>query len=1551
MKKVPLFLLHLSNQMIGAERPQRAFLFLIFFTLKFSTIGQVEVNPIIPQTSYEDLIRSEFAAEDIVVLGVRALVDYRSIGIFSGTQSALGVSEGLVITSGRASEILGDPSVKMSSELNPGSDQNLNNIYDLDGRQDIQVLRIEFVPLGDSLDFSFIYGSEHYEGLECRPDYDLLEAHLSRLDKLNRLDPIGNMITVPGKPDIPVNANTINGGAFNSLTTHCFILDTDWRDNEPFYAGSDPAFTFNGFTEVLPSRKMAVTPLQRYQLDIILAEGSSPNNDSGLFLERSSFTSNRIENKPYVVLRRAERLCDTLIVGNTTITETGTYFIKLTDETSPIDTFVNFLAVTYRPQTTEYLALCPGDSIEIADTVLYTPTSYTITTTAANGCDSTITYEVYFNNSFGFTAYEEYDLCLGDTLFILDTFFTESVLYREVREAEQTCDSAFYYNVRFANVLEVDEFVYACPGDSVWIQGNLFLESGSVQDTIIGTEYCDTIKTIHVRFQELSIELDENFTGLYCEGTDFILRKGQDFIVQESPEELTFSRGEGIPLPDGTGVSYESALYVSAFPTGETVEQLGGIVEICVNMEHSWLFDLDIFLQAPDGTILTLQEQTFIVDQVFLGEPVDMDVNNLMPGVGYQYCWTSEAPYTWTEYHQIFDLETLPAGDYAIPDIWSKLNSSRVNGEWQLIVQDLWAVDNGFLFDWSISFSTTENTIVEQGWINPEVAQYHDDSTLVANLPAGDYSFDYYVINQNGCRSEISIPVQVGNDDLPTVIDTAICQPTVILDTLISEGGTYELTFGPPDYCTINQVTLNVQWVDPPDTTYINLPTCRINGAGSNTDVLVGELGCDSIIVTTFELQLDTQFQQLFYCDTLIAAPDTTRELSYSTEGDCDIAVIYELIRLPLDTTFLFDTSCRPEDVGMQSVALSNQFGCDSLIITQTDLLIDTIYNTLQVCSESEVGLFTSLETGEDGCVFTSIETRLYVPFEYAWEIVPDTCRFGQGSAELIPLNTDFTYELAWSGPTDIIKPDSIFSGVYNVTITGTDQQTGHICTAVEQIVVGNVEDLPDLDFTYDGGELSYAFVGTVANANEFYWDFGDSTTSVELNPAHVYDEPGTYLVCLVAQNNCNSTQVCEVLQTPDWYSIGGIVETSKGQNAAVPINGVELELSYNEQELTTTSANDGTYTLGQQFEGIDYTILPSKENDLLNGLDVADLIRLSQYVNGSRTLILPDQLLAGDIDCNEEVDMQDVMTLQSMLLGGTSDFEPGCSSWIFWPQSYVFDNPEAPFGHPTSITIEGLNMDVSTADFYGLKRGDLGGNADAARGGAPPDSLFLRLKNAYVSQGEAMQLDFRVENFEELVGFQVELKYDTAALDFQEVILGEVPGLDEEHFGLSKVGDGVIRVIWLDLLGNYHTLDDGALAFGLRFQAKQEITDRSEHIAVDSRELSAASFNAELVEGPVALKVDLLTALGHSEKQTFKLFQNQPNPFDQETIIPFYLPNSCQATLVVYNAAGQKIWEKSQWYTAGRQEENVSMDRPGVYYYSLITPWGKRTKHMIITK
>ncbi len=63
---------------------------------------------------------------------------------------------------------------------------------------------------------------------------------------------------------------------------------------------------------------------------------------------------------------------------------------------------------------------------------------------------------------------------------------------------------------------------------------------------------------------------------------------------------------------------------------------------------------------------------------------------------------------------------------------------------------------------------------------------------------------------------------------------------------------------------------------------------------------------------------------------------------------------------------------------------------------------------------------------------------------------------------------------------------------------------------------------------TVKGNEV--AFQNTSINALQYKWDFGDSTTSQEVNPKHLYKKAGKYNVKLIAENECSQTEFTEFI-------------------------------------------------------------------------------------------------------------------------------------------------------------------------------------------------------------------------------------------------------------------------------------------------------------------------------------------------------------------------------------------------------------------------------------
>jgi gliding motility-associated-like protein len=69
-------------------------------------------------------------------------------------------------------------------------------------------------------------------------------------------------------------------------------------------------------------------------------------------------------------------------------------------------------------------------------------------------------------------------------------------------------------------------------------------------------------------------------------------------------------------------------------------------------------------------------------------------------------------------------------------------------------------------------------------------------------------------------------------------------------------------------------------------------------------------------------------------------------------------------------------------------------------------------------------------------------------------------------------------------------------------------------------------------------------FQNNSANGNAFFWDFGDNTTSTEINPSHAYQDPGHYIVTLVVTdtNQCYTSDTIQFeVNIGDFQ--GGIVE------------------------------------------------------------------------------------------------------------------------------------------------------------------------------------------------------------------------------------------------------------------------------------------------------------------------------------------------------------------------------------------------------------------------
>lgn len=270
-------------------------------------------------------------------------------------------------------------------------------------------------------------------------------------------------------------------------------------------------------------------------------------------------------------------------------------------------------------------------------------------------------------------------------------------------------------------------------------------------------------------------------------------------IPQLSKFELMKIRSDSLALPDGNGASYSTSVYFTEFPSDKILTNPNDILSICTTIEHSWMRDLNISLTCPSGQTVTLVNQEESGDEVFLGDPFEGDelLPEPIPGQGYTYCWTADATNgTWLEYANANDPGTLPPGDYNSFEDLSMLIGCPLNGEWTLTIQDLWEIDNGFIFSWNISFDevllpnleTFTPAIDDLSWVDqPNIYLFKGKEIQATASNAGEILFNLTYEDAFQCAGDTFVTIQVLGPTDPSCFQ---CQPTIQVtpDTAVCAG-------------------------------------------------------------------------------------------------------------------------------------------------------------------------------------------------------------------------------------------------------------------------------------------------------------------------------------------------------------------------------------------------------------------------------------------------------------------------------------------------------------------------------------------------------------------------------------------------------------------------------------------------------------------------------------------------------------------------------------------------------------------------------------------
>jgi hypothetical protein len=439
-----------------------------------------------------------------------------------------------------------------------------------------------------------------------------------------------------------------------------------------------------------------------------------------------------------------------------------------------------------------------------------------------------------------------------------------------------------------------------------------------------------------------------------------------------------------------------------------------------------------------------------------------------------------------------------------------------------------------------------------------------------------------------------------------------------------------------------------------------------------------------------------------------------------------------------------------------------------------------------------------------------------------------------------------------------------------------------------------------------------------------------------------VCDEAGNCDYCITevwVQANmgpCGSTMSTELMAHLVTESSEGIQEVEVSLTDQSGMNNMQVS---NETGWTNFGMVPG--------EGA-YTVTPHKDILPLNGVSTYDLLLIQKHLLGVKSINSPYKLIAADANNSCSVTISDIIEIRKMILSPGLNFTNN-TSWRFVDANYAFPEPAKPCLFPEITNLQSIMDDEVVAQFIGVKIGDVSGDAlpNSLLGGESRSSvgtISFSIADQDLKAGDTYEVAIKSRDFANIQGYQYTMDFNTDVVEFVDVVTNW-SDLSASNFGRAKVSEGILTTSWNSSTGV--TLSDDELLYTVIFRAKAS-RKLSEVLTVNSRVTRAEAYdqNEELLE--VKFRFDGGITTGGA----FALYQNEPNPFRDITVIGFNLPASTRATLTIYDMTGKVLHEVSGDYSKGYNAIHLNRAEirgNGMLYYSLETTTDKATRRMIL--
>ncbi len=272
----------------------RLLLLTLLFFLGLRSYGQLQI---VPQTQAQALAQ-KLIGGGVTISNVTMQASPLATGLFYhqggtgiGLDSGIVLSTGRVLTSGGIAGLDGPQGAQANSGLNSAGDPDLSSMVPTGITRDAVVLEFDFVPLGDSIKFRYVFSSDEYPIYNCTNFNDVFAFFISGPG----IGGAPNIALVPGT-SIPVAINSVNNGTpgTQGAISNCNSMGPGSPFTQYYVPNTGNGFfTHNGHTRIFTAAAR-VTPCQTYHLKIAIADAQDFSFDSGVFLEAGSLQSDPV---------------------------------------------------------------------------------------------------------------------------------------------------------------------------------------------------------------------------------------------------------------------------------------------------------------------------------------------------------------------------------------------------------------------------------------------------------------------------------------------------------------------------------------------------------------------------------------------------------------------------------------------------------------------------------------------------------------------------------------------------------------------------------------------------------------------------------------------------------------------------------------------------------------------------------------------------------------------------------------------------------------------------------------------------------------------------------------------------------------------------------------------------------------------------------------------------------------------------------------------------------------------------------------------------------